>query len=135
MARTKQTDTLRPSSPLKISKSAGGIKFFDFHGAVPHSYRRLLYSYEEASATSSGISQLEQELKTLKKEKAREEGALQRYLTNLARDHDILKERYATSVRRTEAVKAKLDGVQAERYSAQLEREALKRERQREPSY
>ncbi|GAA0163022.1 hypothetical protein LIER_43625 [Lithospermum erythrorhizon] len=39
-------------------------------------------------------------------------------------------ERYAASVRRTEAVRAQLEGVQAERDSAQLERASLMKERE-----
>ncbi|GAA0176522.1 hypothetical protein LIER_29499 [Lithospermum erythrorhizon] len=61
-------------------------------------------------------------------EKARDERDLQRHLKNLTVEYSTLQERYATNIRRTEAVKAKLEGVQAERDSTQMERKALKKE-------
>ncbi|GAA0156077.1 hypothetical protein LIER_13652 [Lithospermum erythrorhizon] len=81
-------------------------------------------SYEEASGSSSQIIQLELELRTLRKEKGREEACLK----NLARQYDTLKERYAASVRRTDSVRAEMDGVHAERDSTQMEREAFQKE-------
>ncbi|GAA0166750.1 hypothetical protein LIER_21835 [Lithospermum erythrorhizon] len=62
------------------------------------------------------------------REKAWEEGVLQRRLRNLTVEHITLQERYAASIRRTEAVRAELEGVQVERDSAQLERDALNKE-------
>ncbi|GAA0159453.1 hypothetical protein LIER_16223 [Lithospermum erythrorhizon] len=64
--------------------------------------RRLMSSYEEANGSSSRVGQLQQEVKTLKKEKAWEEGVLQQRLKNLTMEHDTLHERYAASIRRTE---------------------------------
>ncbi|GAA0157156.1 hypothetical protein LIER_14481 [Lithospermum erythrorhizon] len=68
--------------------------------------------------------------KALKKEKAQEKGALQRPLRNLSGEHNTLQERYATSIRRTEAVKAELEGMHAKRDFALLERDAIENERE-----
>ncbi|GAA0173859.1 hypothetical protein LIER_27378 [Lithospermum erythrorhizon] len=105
-------------------------KFFNLQGVALCSYRRLLATYEVASGSSSRINQLEQELRTLRKAKAREERrALRHHLKNLSGEHDTLKERYAASVRRTDSVKAELDGVRTERDFAEMEREAFWKER------
>ncbi|GAA0175834.1 hypothetical protein LIER_28932 [Lithospermum erythrorhizon] len=102
---------------LISSFSTLGDKLFDLQGVVLQSYKGLLSSYEEASGSSSRAGQLEHELKALRKEKAQEEG-----------EYNTLQERYAARVRRTEAVKDELEGMQAERDSALLERDALKKE-------
>ncbi|GAA0155707.1 hypothetical protein LIER_38136 [Lithospermum erythrorhizon] len=87
-------------------------------GVVLQSYKWLLSSYEEASWSSSRVSQLEGELKALKREKAREQGILQHRLKNLAGEHTTLQEKYVANARRIEAMKAMLEGVQEERDSA-----------------
>ncbi|GAA0161059.1 hypothetical protein LIER_17466 [Lithospermum erythrorhizon] len=58
------------------------------------------------SSFSSLRDKLEGELKALEKEKAREEGVLQRHLKNMAGVHTTLQVKYAASVHRTEAVRA-----------------------------
>ncbi|GAA0159502.1 hypothetical protein LIER_16259 [Lithospermum erythrorhizon] len=80
----------------------------------------------EASGSSSRAGQLEGELKTLKKEKAPEEGILHRRLKNLVGEHTTLQEKYAASIRHTEVVRAELEGVQAERDSALKDRDNLR---------
>ncbi|GAA0171091.1 hypothetical protein LIER_25206 [Lithospermum erythrorhizon] len=77
---------------LISSLSTLGYKLFKLNGVALRSYRKLLSSYEEASGSSSRVPQLEQELKTLRKEKAREVGILQCRLKNLDEEHDTLKE-------------------------------------------
>ncbi|GAA0166548.1 hypothetical protein LIER_21679 [Lithospermum erythrorhizon] len=98
-------------------------KFFGLHGMVLQSYKDLLSSYEAPSGSSSRVGQLEGELKALKDEKAREEGVLQCHLKNLTGEHSILEKRYGANVRRVEAVRTSLEGVQAERDSAMMERD------------
>ncbi|GAA0145032.1 hypothetical protein LIER_05320 [Lithospermum erythrorhizon] len=61
---------------------------------------------------------------------AREEGAPQRSLKNLAGENDTLKERYTASMCCTYSVRDKLDGVRAEWNSAQMEREAFWKEKE-----
>ncbi|GAA0184539.1 hypothetical protein LIER_31827 [Lithospermum erythrorhizon] len=51
-------------------------QFFGLQRVVLQSYKGLLSSYEEASGCSSQVGQLENELKALRREKAREEGFL-----------------------------------------------------------
>ncbi|GAA0176247.1 hypothetical protein LIER_44012 [Lithospermum erythrorhizon] len=85
--------------------------------AVPvpeESYKGLLSSYEEASGSSSPPDELEGE------------GVMQHRLKNLVGDHTTLLEKYTTSVRRTKAVRAVLEGVQAEKDSTVKERERLR---------
>ncbi|GAA0158429.1 hypothetical protein LIER_15459 [Lithospermum erythrorhizon] len=72
------------------------------------SYKRLLASYKEASGSSSRVSQLEQEHRTLTKEKAQEEGSLQPRLKNLAGDNNTLKEKYA-SIKEREVLRTSRD--------------------------
>ncbi|GAA0165033.1 hypothetical protein LIER_20534 [Lithospermum erythrorhizon] len=98
--------------------SALGNKFFGLQGVVLQSYKGLLSSYEESSGSFSRVSQLENELKALRREKARKEGILQRCLRNLAGEHTTLQEKYATNIRCTEDVRSELEGVQDERDSA-----------------
>ncbi|GAA0167449.1 hypothetical protein LIER_40378 [Lithospermum erythrorhizon] len=86
----------------------------------------FLSSYEKASGSSFRAGQLEGELKALKKEKAREEGVLQRRLKNLEGEHITLQEKYVASVCRTEVVRAELEGVQVEMDSAVKERDHLR---------
>ncbi|GAA0186531.1 hypothetical protein LIER_33819 [Lithospermum erythrorhizon] len=109
--------TAPPAGGSSISKKSSSYPSHE-EGVALHLYKRLLTSFEEASQSSSRVSQLEQELRALRREKAREEGALKRCLKNLAGEHDALKERYAASVRRTDSKRSQLDGVRAERYSA-----------------
>ncbi|GAA0155385.1 hypothetical protein LIER_38074 [Lithospermum erythrorhizon] len=78
-------------------------------------YKELLSSYEAASEPSSQAGRLERELEALKKEKAREEGVLQRRVRNLASEHSTLQEKYADGARCLEAVRAELEGTRAER--------------------
>ncbi|GAA0155036.1 hypothetical protein LIER_12859 [Lithospermum erythrorhizon] len=87
------------------------LKFFGLQGVVLQSYKGFLSSYEEASASSSRAGHPEGELKALTKEKVREEGILQRRLKNLAGEHTIVHKKHATSTRRMEAVRAKLEGM------------------------
>ncbi|GAA0143409.1 hypothetical protein LIER_04101 [Lithospermum erythrorhizon] len=87
------------------------LQFFDLQGLVLQSYKTLMSSYEETNGSTSQVVQLKHELKILKKEKAQEEGVLQRCLRNLSGEHNTLQERYAASVRRTEAVRAELEGM------------------------
>ncbi|GAA0172215.1 hypothetical protein LIER_41302 [Lithospermum erythrorhizon] len=101
-------------------------QFFGLQGVVLQSYRGLQSSYEEVSGSSSRSGQLEDELKALRKEKAWEEGVLQRRLRILANLHTTLQVKYPASVRRIEAIRADLDGVQAERDSILKEREGLR---------
>ncbi|GAA0161139.1 hypothetical protein LIER_17526 [Lithospermum erythrorhizon] len=114
---------------LISSLSALGDKFFALHGVALQSYMEIMPSYEAASGSSSRGSQLEGELKALRKEKAREEGVLECRLKNLASEHTTLQERYGASVWRTVAVRATLEGVQAERDSAMRERDVAVKER------
>ncbi|GAA0161174.1 hypothetical protein LIER_17550 [Lithospermum erythrorhizon] len=109
-----------PNSPTKCSPS----QFFDLKGVMLQSYRWLLSSYEGANGSSSHVGQLKQEIKTLKREKAREVGVLQRRLKNLTVEHPARE----VCSQHLEAVRAKLEGVQAKSDSAQLEREAFKKE-------
>ncbi|GAA0170650.1 hypothetical protein LIER_24871 [Lithospermum erythrorhizon] len=73
---------------------------------------------ELISSFSALGDKLEGELRALKKENPCEEGVLQRRLKNLVGEHITLQEKYAASVRRTEAVRAELEGVPAKRESA-----------------
>ncbi|GAA0155865.1 hypothetical protein LIER_38169 [Lithospermum erythrorhizon] len=114
---------------LISSFSALGDKFFSLQGIQLQSYKGLLSSYEEASESSSRAGQLENELMTLRKKKAQEEGTLQRRLRKLSGVHNTAQEKYAASFHRTEAVKAKLEGMQAKRDSALLERYASKKDK------
>ncbi|GAA0171545.1 hypothetical protein LIER_41178 [Lithospermum erythrorhizon] len=84
---SKKSSTDPSHEEMISSLSTLGDKFFELQGVRLRSYMRLLTSFEEASGSSSRISQLEQDLRALRREKAREEGALQRRLTNLTRDH------------------------------------------------
>ncbi|GAA0165189.1 hypothetical protein LIER_20652 [Lithospermum erythrorhizon] len=126
---SKKSSTDPSHEELTSILSTLGDKFFELQGVTLYSYRRLLTSLEEASTSSSQISQVEQDLRAFKMENASEEGTLQRRLKNLVGDHDILKERYASRVCRTEVVKVELEGMKAERDSAQLERESLRTRR------
>ncbi|GAA0156153.1 hypothetical protein LIER_13710 [Lithospermum erythrorhizon] len=101
----------RLGSPLYSSWPSQFLRSF----LALQSYKDLLSSYEAASGSFSRVGQLEGELKVLKVEKAREEGALQRILKTLAREHSIPQERYGASTRRTEAMGALLEGMQAKR--------------------
>ncbi|GAA0161617.1 hypothetical protein LIER_17892 [Lithospermum erythrorhizon] len=104
--------------------------FFVLQGVVLQSCKTILSSYKEAIRSSSRAGQLEHELKALKKEKAQEEGTLQHRLRNLSGELNTLQEGYVANVRRMEAVKVELEGMQAERDSTLLERDALGKERE-----
>ncbi|GAA0183340.1 hypothetical protein LIER_30766 [Lithospermum erythrorhizon] len=93
------------------------LYYFSLQGVVLQCYKELLSSYEKVSGSSSLAGQLEGELKGLKKEKAREDCILQCRLKNLAGKHATLQEKYVASVSRTEAVRAELEGMQAEKDS------------------
>ncbi|GAA0185088.1 hypothetical protein LIER_32376 [Lithospermum erythrorhizon] len=88
--------------------------FFDLYDTSLQSYGAPLSSFEAISRSSSKVGQLEGELKTLKEEKAREEGVLRCRLKNLSGEHVVLQERYG-AVTRHEATKVLLEGVQVER--------------------
>ncbi|GAA0144407.1 hypothetical protein LIER_04864 [Lithospermum erythrorhizon] len=125
--------TTRLSSSLSGGRTApkkrmGSLLFLGLQGVVLLSFKGILSTYEEASGSSSRACQLENELKTLRKKKAREEGALQHRLRNLTGEHNTLQEKYVVSVRRAEAVKAELEGMQAERDCALLKMDAFKKE-------
>ncbi|GAA0139196.1 hypothetical protein LIER_00794 [Lithospermum erythrorhizon] len=65
-----------------------------------------------------------------KKEKAQEEGALQRSLRNLTAEHNTFQEKYADRRRLSHrGCKVELEGMQAKRDSALLERDASMKER------
>ncbi|GAA0167435.1 hypothetical protein LIER_22371 [Lithospermum erythrorhizon] len=104
-------------------------RLFGLHGVTLQSYKELLSSYEVASGSSSRAGQLEDELKALKKEKAREEGVLQRRLKNFASEHTTKHKRYEASFRHNEVVRATLEGVQAERDSTMRGRDAIVKKR------
>ncbi|GAA0156086.1 hypothetical protein LIER_13660 [Lithospermum erythrorhizon] len=105
------------------------LQFFALHGVALQSYKELMSSYEAASGSSSQDGQLEGELKAFIKEKACKEGVLQCRLKKLASEHTTLQERYGASVRLTKAVRATLEGVQAEKDSTMRERDAAVKER------
>ncbi|GAA0149227.1 hypothetical protein LIER_08456 [Lithospermum erythrorhizon] len=133
----KKSESTPPSSSpaapnhaeMISSLSTLGDKFFGLHGVALRSYKELLSSCEMASGSSSRASQLEGELNALKKEKAREESVLQCRLKNLVSEHTIIHERYGASVQRTEAVRATLEGVHAERNSTMREKDVAMKER------
>ncbi|GAA0161629.1 hypothetical protein LIER_17901 [Lithospermum erythrorhizon] len=100
---------------LISSLSNLGRRVFDLQEGALYAYKGLLASYEEASGSSSHISQLEQEMNELKKCKVQEESVLQRHLKNLVGDHESLKERYASNVRKTDSLVAELERVKVER--------------------
>ncbi|GAA0142762.1 hypothetical protein LIER_35630 [Lithospermum erythrorhizon] len=115
---------------LISSLSSIGNKLFDLHGVALQAYGKLLSFYEEASRSTSSLSQIKQEMKTFRKHQAREDGILQCRLQNLTRDYDSLKERYAANVRKMDFVMAELEGLQVERDSTLLEREAFRKKRE-----
>ncbi|GAA0160658.1 hypothetical protein LIER_39080 [Lithospermum erythrorhizon] len=112
---------------------AGGSSMSKRSAEDPNQKERISSFFalgDKASGSSFRVGHLEHELKTLKRETSPEEGVLQRRLTNLTVEHSTLQERCATRIRRTKAVRAELEGVQANRDFAQLERDSLKKERE-----
>ncbi|GAA0173726.1 hypothetical protein LIER_27284 [Lithospermum erythrorhizon] len=73
--------------------------------------------------------QLERELKDLGTHKAQENGAHRHRLQAITMYYDSLKERYVSSVGKTDSLLAKLEGVRVKRNSAQQEREAFWKEK------
>ncbi|GAA0145803.1 hypothetical protein LIER_05906 [Lithospermum erythrorhizon] len=67
-----------PSWEFSSSPEEDGVSPSSFSAMRDKSFKGILSSYEKASGSSSRASQLEGELKALKREKAREKGVLQR---------------------------------------------------------
>ncbi|GAA0148154.1 hypothetical protein LIER_07675 [Lithospermum erythrorhizon] len=125
----RRSERTPPASSSAVSNHAeliSSLSTLGDKGVALQSYKEILSSYEDVSGSSSRVGQLEGELKALKKEKAREEGILQRHLKNLVGEHTTLQEKYVASVRRTEVVRAELEGVWAEKVFTVKERDHLR---------